>query len=115
MRRYQLIRLRAELAAAGIAVDRLGYDDGRVFTYDEHGLAVELPPEADPVIAAHDPTPDPGPDYGADAADIDQQAADAVALLRAFIALTPPTQAQVVANAKLQNRVLLAVLRRLAP
>lgn len=55
-RLYQLLRLQAELAAAGIVVDRLGYEGEVVFTYDAAGLPIDLPPEAAPVIAAHDPT-----------------------------------------------------------
>ncbi len=120
--RYDLEQLRQELVAAGIAVARISLyidpstGDETWQMLDAEAATVVLTAAARAVIAAHvPPAPPPRPDYGGDAADIDRQAADAVLQLRAFIAKTPPTQAEVVANAKLQNRVLLAILRRLAP
>lgn len=108
---------------AGSLVNRDGLAEGRDYTVSYPDATVTFAERVRIPIALFalradlpDPPPPPPPaDYGTDAADIDQQAADAVALLRAFIARTPPTQAEVVANAKLQNRVLLAILRRLAP
>lgn len=57
-----LVLLERELAAASVAVAGLGSsgfpaDDPEaqdLFTYDERGLPTDLPPEAAPVVAAHD-------------------------------------------------------------
>lgn len=108
---------------AGSLVSRDGLIEGRDYTVDYSSLTVTFSERVRIPIASFIlradlpdlPQPQPQPDYGDDAADIARQVAEAVVALRAFIALTPPTQAQVVANAKLQNRVLLALLRRLAP
>lgn len=61
-----LAQLRDELAAADVDVDyglgstgALETDDLDVFTYDESGAPVDLPPEAEAVIAAHVPEPPP--------------------------------------------------------
>lgn len=120
MKDIDLSQLEQELKAAGVSIRGLGTTgndpatDLQVLTYDEGGALVELPSEAAAVIAAHTPTPPPPePNYGGDAVDIDKGAAAAVTQLRAFLALTPPTNAEIVANDKLQNRVLLAILRRL--
>jgi len=54
--------LERELIAAGVPVNGLGHTgtdtDGEVYTYttDVPGDATELPPEAQPVVDAHDPT-----------------------------------------------------------
>lgn len=69
----------------------------------------------DAVIAAHDPTPPPPipvPDYGADPADLDQQAAQVVSALRAYIGAASPTQAQTVSAVKLLCRVALYLVKR---
>jgi hypothetical protein len=55
--------LRQELATAGIDVPGVGYSPtpeqggGEVYTYDASGSPIDLPPEAEPVVDAHDPTP----------------------------------------------------------
>lgn len=114
-----LAQLAQELTAAGVNHNGLGLSgrdpatDLEIYTYRPDGSAVDLPAAAAAVIAAHiAPGPVTPPSYGPDAADIDRQAAAAVTALRSFIANGSPTNAEVVANSKLQNRVLLALLRR---
>lgn len=58
-----LVLLQGELDAAGVAhrgLSTLGTDSGPdevdLFTYDEEGRPTELPPEAGPVVDAHDAT-----------------------------------------------------------
>lgn len=66
------------------------------------------------VIAAHDPTPPPvppKPDYGTDPYDL-KQVAQAVTAMRAFVANPSPSAAQVVAQVKFIDSVLLALLKR---
>lgn len=59
---YDLLRLQAELADAGIIVPALGMDVGKsgatLYTYSETGEIIDLPPEAQAVIDAHVP-PEP--------------------------------------------------------
>jgi hypothetical protein len=86
-----LAPFRASLEAAGLEVGALGTAGGYLHTYDADGAVADLPQamrsQIRAAVAAYTP---PAPsDYGTDAADIDQQAADAVAALRAFIAKTP--------------------------
>src|SRR5262245_33920566 len=45
--------LQVELAAASIVVDALGLFGDQVFTYDDDGAVLDLPPEAQPVVDAH--------------------------------------------------------------
>lgn len=45
--------LATELEAAGIPILELGTADDEVFTYDEDGTILDLPPAAAAVIAAH--------------------------------------------------------------
>ncbi len=62
----------------------------------------------DAVVAAHDGTPTvppPAPDYGSEMVDVTQNAAAAVQQMRDFINTASPTNAQVVANLKLLNRL----------
>lgn len=56
IRRYQLMRLQRELAAAGIVVAGLRSENDTVIALDANGQVVPLPPAAATVIAAHDPT-----------------------------------------------------------
>ena len=64
-KKLQLVRLAQEMKVAGVVIDALGTsgipaDDPNgeiVFTYTVEGEPTELPPEAVPVIAAHDPSP----------------------------------------------------------
>lgn len=55
-----LALLGTELARAGVATQGLGYHPtdeaggGEVYTYDATGRPVDLPPEAEPVLASHD-------------------------------------------------------------
>jgi hypothetical protein len=112
-KRVDLPQLKAELVAAGINVTALGQAGDILHTYDAAGQAVDLPPAAAAVVAAHVPPPvPPQPNYGNDAADVDRQAAQAVSQLRTFIANGSPTNAEVVAQVKLNARVLLALMRR---
>lgn len=70
--------------------------------------------DIDAVLAAHDPSPTvkpPSPDYGADSYDL-KQVAQAVTAMRAFVANPSPSAAQVVAQVKLLDSVLLALLKR---
>lgn len=59
-KRIDLTLLGRELASAGVPVNGLGHagtdQDGDVFTYtaDVPGRIVDLPPEAQPVVDAHD-------------------------------------------------------------
>lgn len=56
-----LPQLQAELAAAGIVVRGLTLlPDGTLTAPDEDGVPQPLPPEADPIVAAHVPDPPPG-------------------------------------------------------
>lgn len=109
-----LRRLKQEAGAAGVTVRDLGIVGDYLHTYDAQGNIIDVPPGMAAVLAAHvspvAPTP---PNYGPDAADIDQQAAAAVTALRAFINNGSPTNADAIANAKLQNRVLLAMMKRM--
>lgn len=118
-KRIDQARLQAEMIAAGIDVGRgllvRGTENARELTrYSPDGNEVlDLAPGAGAVLAAHvSPTPSPPADYGSDAADLDQQAAQAAAQLRAFIATGSPTNAEVVAQVRLQARVILALMRR---
>jgi hypothetical protein len=49
-----LIQLQAELASAGIDVPALGTTGDEIHTYDEDGVPIDLPAEAEAVIAAHE-------------------------------------------------------------
>jgi hypothetical protein len=105
-----LPKLAAELAAAGIPTPRgLGHDGDGPHTYDDRGRRRELPPEAAAVLAAH--VPPPAPDYGDDDAPQDQLA-EAVAKLRAYLGLPAPTAAQTMGALKLLIRVVLFVVKR---
>jgi len=55
-RRYNLLLLRQELQTAGIDLGALGSEGDQVFAFDPEGVRLFLPAEADPIIAAHDPT-----------------------------------------------------------
>lgn len=112
-----LVKLGQEAVAAGVAIPRgLSTTATDLMTYDTDGHQVEPPAGMAPVLAAHTPDPPPPtPVYGPDAADLQKQAAAAVSQLRSFIALAPPTNADVVNNAKMQNRVLLAIIQMLRP
>lgn len=110
--------LTADLKAGGHLPPERGLqvlgDD--LLTSDDDGAPAELDAPAQAfVLAWVPPAPPTPPDFGGDPADLEAQAADAVAALRAFIAKSPPTTAEVVANAKMQNRVLLALVRRAVP
>lgn len=83
-------------------------------------LVVQVPDEydealLDPLLDAHDPTPDPVArkvDLGADvAADQGDRMADAATTLRAYLNLASPTGAQTVAALKLLIRVVLYILK----
>jgi hypothetical protein len=56
--------------------------------------------------------PDP-PDYGNDAADLEAQAAQAITMLRNYLALQAPTNAQTLAALRLTIRVVLAMAKRM--
>lgn len=113
-----LQKLQAEMLTAGLsirglvlAVDTQGRSN--VFSSDPQGKWIELPPEAQAVIDAHDGTPPPAPDYGADAPDdYPDQLAGVVSQLRAYRALGLPSQAQTVAVVKLLIAAVLFLLRR---
>jgi hypothetical protein len=112
---YDLNQLEAELIAAGVPIRALGTDRlfTQIFTYDAAGDPVPLPPAAAAILAAHVAPPVPAkPNYGNDPADLDRQAAQAATQLRAFIANATPTNAEVVAQAKLNARIILALMRR---
>lgn len=49
-------QLRAELASAGIPTNGIGTSDpdAQVYTFDDGGVPLDLPPEARPVVDAHD-------------------------------------------------------------
>jgi hypothetical protein len=59
-----LTLLRTELAAAGVVVNGLGAaptgsavpDEVDLYTFDGNGVPTDLPPEAGPVVDAHDAT-----------------------------------------------------------
>ena len=55
-RRYQLVRLQQELAAGGFVYDRLAAEGDTVYSYDAKNQMMPLPPETQPILAAHDPT-----------------------------------------------------------
>ncbi len=102
-----LARLHDELLAAGITPERVegrGEDiwitvaDGA----NEQTIAV--------VVAAHDPTPDPVPDFGNDATTRDQLVSG-VTQLRAYLALANPTAAQSATALKLVIRGFLFLLK----
>lgn len=52
--------LAKELTTAGVPFNELGYSgtatDAELFTYDSDGVPTELPPEAQPIVDAHDAT-----------------------------------------------------------
>lgn len=113
-----LQKLQAEMLTAGLsirglvlAVDTQGRSN--VFSSDPQGKWIELPPEAQAVIDAHDGTPPPTPDYGTDAPDdYPDQLAGVVNQLRAYRALGLPSQAQTVGVVKLLIVAVLFLLRR---
>lgn len=113
-KRVDLLQLRDEGIAAGVSLPQaLGIAGDQLVTYSADGAIIEPPAALAAVLEAHTPPPVPlVPNFGSDAADIDRQAAAAVTQLRQFIANATPTNAEVVANDKLQNRVLLALIRR---
>lgn len=57
-KRIDLVLLERELIAASVPVNGLGLSgtetDADLFTYDAAGAALDLPPEAEPVVDAHD-------------------------------------------------------------
>lgn len=52
---YDFDQLGAEFMLAGVAYTSLATDGLTIFTYDEMANQISLPPEADPIIAAHVP------------------------------------------------------------
>lgn len=111
-----LVKLKAEAIAAGVALPRgLGRVGLELHTYDAQGVIVEPPAGMTAVLAAHDGTPPAPPNYGSDAPDIADNATVVqwVADTRAFLALSPPTQAQTLAQVQRNARALLAIVRRL--
>jgi hypothetical protein len=48
-------QLHDELVAAGVLINGLVVVDDQIYTTNAEGELVDLPPEADPVISAHDP------------------------------------------------------------
>lgn len=55
-KRIDLAQLQEELALSSIAVSGLGLFEDDVFTFDDDGSMLDLPPEAQPVVDAHDAT-----------------------------------------------------------
>lgn len=55
-KRIDLTQLQEELALASVPVRGLGLFEDDVFTYDDDGSMLDLPPEARPVVDAHDAT-----------------------------------------------------------
>jgi hypothetical protein len=114
-----LDKLRAELQAAGIAVDGLVLtdQDGRraVLASDDQGRWAELPAGSDVIVAAHDGTPPTPPDYGADAADLNNLTVvrQWVSATRTYIDLASPTAAETRAQVERNARAILAILRRM--
>ena len=58
-RTVNLPALQAELRAAGVAVPALGTNGDELHTYSPAGEIIDLPPEAEAVVAAHLPAPSP--------------------------------------------------------
>lgn len=118
-----LAQLEQELLASGVAVNGLttfGSDpatDFEIGTYGDGGTVTDLPAGAAAVIAAHTPPPPPAiPDYDGDLMSdeqIRQEAAQAVANLRAYRALASPTAAQRKAFEDLIARIQLYMIRRM--
>ena len=68
-----LIKLRTEAIAAGVALPRgLGRFDNELHTYTADGQVEDVPASMSPVLTAHDGTPPPPIDYGANAEDLDR-------------------------------------------
>lgn len=122
-RQIDLQQLADELTAAGVAHRALGTsidEQGRTLlhTYTANGQREDLPAAAAPVVAAHLPPPPPAvPDYGSDLQaprEFAEQAAVAVANLRAYLALPTPTGAQTTAAVKLLCRIAIYLIRQQA-
>lgn len=105
--------LQDEIVTAGHTIRGLGQSGDVLHTYNIEGSPIDIPPGAYAVVQAHVPPPfPPTPDYGGDGVTRDQFA-NAVSQLRAFIANPAPTNAQAIANAKLQNRAILFLAKEL--
>jgi hypothetical protein len=115
-----LSKLHDELLAAVPAVRPVTGPDGTLVAVmrvegDGNLIRLTVPDAADEtaitaVVAAHDPTPDPVPDFGNDATTRDQLVSG-VTQLRAYLALSNPTAAQSAAALKLVIRGFLFLLK----
>lgn len=111
--------LESQLAAAGVTVRGLGVrvigGQTDLHTYDAGGVIIDVPASTSAVVTAHVAPVISSPDWGTDLQTPDEfaeQAASAVASLRAFIAAPTPTNAQVIAAVKLLCRITLFYIRR---
>jgi hypothetical protein len=106
-------QLQAEMQAAGVVItkglERLGDD---LNTYTATGVIAPLQgAQAQAVLDVHVPVPPT--DYGTDAPPRDQVAA-AVANIRQYLALSAPTNPQVIAEVRLLSRCVLYLLQQIA-
>lgn len=107
--------LTADLTAAGHLPEGRGLSmlGEELQTSDDEGAPMELSPAAQAfVLGWSPPEPPEPPDFGEEAQP-DDQLADAVAQLRAYLALASPTAAQSTAALKLAIRGLFLLLRRM--
>lgn len=118
---YRPAKLMDELLVAIPALRPVNGDAQTFMSYGVGEIWLTVPDEAseaeiDAVLATHDPTPPPpvpAPDYGdgSDVADLQSQAAQAVSNLRAYRALSSPTNAQTLTVVKLLCAVAIHYIR----
>jgi hypothetical protein len=110
-KRVNLNQLETELRAASIFLKALVVAGDNLLIVDAQDRQVEPPQSAAVVLANH--VPPLLTDYGADAPPRDQVAA-AVANIRQYLALSAPTNPQVIAEVRLLSRCVLYLLQQIA-